>query len=168
MAVVNRGRFTAESDGEQVVFLIGMRINRLTKPWKWVPLLAAMPRMLAELGRRPDLGLLGAKLYLGGRTLMVVQYWSSFRHLERYARDPDLAHLPAWRAFNRRVRDNGDVGIFHETYLTGPATRESLYANMPPFGLARATVAVPLRRRTDTAAARLGVREGEIPPAEGY
>ena len=33
---------------------------------------------------------------------MIVQYWRSFEHLERYARDRDELHWPAWVAFNKK------------------------------------------------------------------
>jgi len=43
-----------------VVFLIGVRVNRWSANRSWRPAMRAMPRMLAELRRRPDLGLLRA------------------------------------------------------------------------------------------------------------
>ena len=42
-------RMAAEIEGDFVVFLIGMRIN---KPWmvhRWWPVFTAMPRMIREL-----------------------------------------------------------------------------------------------------------------------
>ena len=96
------GRYAGTVDGDFVVFLIGMRIN---KPWKvhrWLPVFLAMPRMIRELERDPDSGFLGATQGLLGASPTLVQYWRSFEHLERYARDPDAAHLPAWRRFNQR------------------------------------------------------------------
>jgi hypothetical protein len=51
-AIIPR-RVCAELDGEFVVFLIGMRINRPLRVWRWLPVAAAMPRMLIELGRHP-------------------------------------------------------------------------------------------------------------------
>ena len=73
--------------------------------------------MLRELQRDPDRGLLGAGVGLLHGGPAVVQYWRSFEHLERFARDPASLHLPAWRWFNRAVKASGDVGIWHETYL---------------------------------------------------
>ncbi len=117
-SVVNSRRTSDLGDREAVVvFLIGMRVNRPWEFWRWMPVLAAMPRMILELAKDPSRGLLGRpRTFISGRVVMVVQYWNSFEDLERYARDPKAQHLPAWRAFNRRVRDNGSVGIFHETY----------------------------------------------------
>ena len=90
------------ADAPFVVFLIGMRFNRLWKVHKWGPALLAMPRMIAELERRPELGFLGGEMWFG-RTVLMVQYWRSFEHLEAYAKARDNAHLPAWAAFNRAV-----------------------------------------------------------------
>lgn len=138
MASIVRERMCAEVEGEFVVFLIGMRINRPWKPWKWGPVAAAMPRMIIELYQNPELGLLHARTHFGFPDIMVVQYWRSFEHLEAYARAREHAHLPAWQAFNRAVASNGDVGIWHETYLIAPGRHESVYNNMPPFGLGAA------------------------------
>jgi hypothetical protein len=137
MSTVVKDRQTADLDDREglVVFLIGMRINRLWQFWRWLPVLGAMPRMLTELIRDPSRGLLGRpRTFVSGRVVMVVQYWRSFEDLERYARDPKAQHLPAWRAFNRRVRDNSAVGIFHETYRVAASEAESVYVNMPVFG----------------------------------
>jgi hypothetical protein len=155
MTELREGRWTAEADEGNVVFLIGMRVNRWRKPWRWVPVAAAMPRMLAELARNPDLGLLGAMTFVGGRTTLVVQYWRSFDHLASYARNPQQAHLPAWRAFNRRARGNRDVGVFHESYVMTPRGMESVYVNMPEFGVGKATRSVPVAERGQSAAHRL-------------
>ena len=144
MTELREGRWTAEADEGNVVFLIGMRVNRWRKPWRWAPVAAAMPRMLAELARNPDLGLLGARTFVGGRTTLVVQYSRSFDHLASYARNPQQAHLPAWRAFNRRARGNRDVGVFRESYVMTPGGMESVYVNLPEFGLGKATRSVPV------------------------
>ena len=137
MPDIYKGRWTARSEEPFVVFLIGMRFNKLWKVHKWAPVFMAMPRMIAELERRPELGFLGANLWFG-RTTVMVQYWRSFDELEAYAKARDKAHLPAWTAFNRTVGASGDVGIFHETYRVAPGEYESLYANMPPMGLGKA------------------------------
>jgi hypothetical protein len=145
---------TADAPPGTVVFLIGMRLNRLRRVRSWVPVATAMPRMLAELARQPELGLLGARTYVSGRTVLTVQYWRSAADLDGYARARDHEHLPAWREFNRRTRDNGDVGIFHETYVVDRS--ESVYVGMPAdFGLGGVTSLVPLARRGQRAAHRL-------------
>jgi hypothetical protein len=112
-----------------------MRVNRWWKPWKYVPVFRAMGRMLPELMRNPGIGLLHARTHFGFRNVMVVQYWRSYEALEAYAMARDRAHLPAWAAFNTAVGTNGDVGIWHETYCIAPGTYETVYGNMPAFGL---------------------------------
>jgi hypothetical protein len=162
-AVIHR-RVTAEIEGDFVVFLIGMRINRLLKPWKWLPVFVAMPRMLRELESRPEAGLLHAELYFAGpRRPTVVQYWRSFEHLENYARSHDSRHWPAWVAFNKRVGSSGDVGIWHETYMVSAGRHETVYNNMPPIGLGAAGSLAPAAGRRATAAGRAGIREEPYP-----
>ena len=157
MAKVQRGRFTAEMDGDFVVFIIGMRFNKLWKVHKWFPPFVAMPKMLRELQQHPEKGLLGARMSVGGRTITVVQYWRSFEHLERFAKNPDDPHLPAWRAFNKRVGASGDVGVYHETYRVGAGQHESIFSNMPVTGLAAAGTSVAVGKRTETARDRISV-----------
>jgi hypothetical protein len=159
MAEVRAERTTAEIDGDFVVFLIGMRINKLWKVHRWAPVAAAMPRMLAELARTPDLGLLHARTHFGLRNIMVVQYWRSFDHLHRYATGRAFAHLPAWRAFNKAIASNGDVGIWHETYLVRSGEYENVYNNMPPYGLGAAGRLMPAQGRKTTAKGRLNLPE---------
>ena len=51
---IEPGRRAGRIEGDFVVFLIGARINRFRDLQAWLPVVRAMPRMLAELGRRPD------------------------------------------------------------------------------------------------------------------
>src|ERR1700722_19957485 len=95
MAQPLKGRYTAKMEGEFIVFLIGMRINQLWAMHKWLPVAKAMPRMLRELFRKPELGMLEARTFVSGRVIMVVQYWRSFEQLHAYAHARDAAHLPA-------------------------------------------------------------------------
>lgn len=152
---ITPGRMTADIEGDFVVFLIGMRFNKPWKFWQWWAPFTAMPRMLRELHRHPDLGLLGYMQLIGSRGPLLVQYWRSAEHLQAFARNPDFAHRPAWRAFNKAVGGNGDVGIWHETYLVKAGEYETLYVNMPRFGLAKAGEHLPVARKGDTAAQRL-------------
>jgi hypothetical protein len=161
------GRHTATLDGDFVVFLIGMRLNR---PWKvrhlpWF--MGTMPKMIKELEADPSSGFLGAQQAVMFGGLAVVQYWRSFEQLERYARDPGSEHLPAWKAFNQRIRDSGDIGIWHETYRVHAGDYEAIYGNMPRVGLGRAGEHGPLGS-TSTAALRSGVRAEDAAPVPGY
>ncbi len=156
MAKIFNGRFAGQIEGDFVVFLIGMRVNRPAQVHKWLPVARAMPRMLRELAQRPELGLLHAESWMRGRTVMVLQYWRSFEQLHAYAHAKTMEHLPAWAEFNRKVGGNGSVGIFHETYAVGTGRYESVYANMPRMGLARAGEMVPASGRMKDARSRMG------------
>lgn len=152
--IINKERLTATVEGEFVVFLIGMRINN---PWlihQWLPVLLAMPRMLKELRRHPDLGLMHAEMGFS-RTIIVVQYWRSIEQLLAYAKSKDAAHLPAWRSFNQAVGTDGSVGIWHETYKVSPGLYENVYVNMPPFGLGKAGVLQAAKGGRQSASGRL-------------
>ena len=155
MQKIVTARTTAQIQDEVVVFLIGMRINRLWKVHKWLPVARAMPRMLRELSATQDSGFLGFHQWLGNPTISL-QYWRSFEDLERYAKDSARLHRPAWAAFNRAVASNGDVGIWHETYRVRPGDFECIYNNMPLFGLARATRAVSAEGQRQSARQRMG------------
>jgi hypothetical protein len=152
MSEQHKGKEMAELDGDFVVFLIGMRINKLWKVHKWLPVLQAMPRMLKELQEQSELGFLGHTMSPG----VIVQYWRSFEHLEAYARSRDYLHLPAWAAFHKRVGNaDGDVGIWHETYLVQAGAYEAIYIGMPAFGLGKAGRLVPINGSHDSARGRL-------------
>lgn len=156
---------THAHDGGLVVFHIGMTIRRPHRPDLWMPVFAAMPRMLAELSRNKeasargeaeDLGFLGAETLVGAKGPWVVQYWRSVEHLYAYAGRQDLAHVPAWRAFNTRARAHPDaVGIWHETYVVPAGGVETFYGNGARVGLAAATGALDAARRGRTARERL-------------
>jgi hypothetical protein len=152
MAQIFKQKMTAEIDGDFVVFLIGARINKPWKIHKWLPVALAMPRMLKELAAHPDSGFLGYEQSFG----IIVQYWRSFDHLERYARDRDAQHWPAWVAFNKKVGiASGDVGIWHETYRVAPGQYECIYGAMPRFGLAKAARHILVSEARDSARNRM-------------
>lgn len=152
MARVIPERMTAEIDGEFVVFLIGMRINKPWKVHKWLPVFLAMPRMLRELRAHPDSGFLGSM----SAGMTIVQYWRSFDDLERYARSRDHEHWPAWVAFNKQMAaSRGDVGIWHETYRVASGQYETVYSGMPPTGLGAVTKLAPAAGRKESARGRM-------------
>lgn len=139
-------RTTADVDGDFVVLIIGTKVHRWRDVRAWLPVFRAMPRMLRELERHPELGLLRAYpgWMFGGPCL--VQYWRSYDHLVAYARDAANEHLPAWKEFNRATRAHGEaVGIFHETYRVSAGQWEAIYGAMPDVGLAGATASKELR-----------------------
>lgn len=164
MSRVHPGRFTAPADTEVTVFLIGMRFNRLHRIDAWWPVVSAMPRMLRHLAAHPEAGMLGQHSWFG-RTTILLTYWRDPQSLQAFAADSDAPHLEPWRRFMRRVGASGTVGIWHETYVVPAGHQESLYANMPVFGLAAATRHVPVGPGSSTARQRL--RLGTATPAPG-
>ena len=164
MAALIQDRMTAQIEGDFVVFLIGMRINKIWKPWKWIPVAQAMPRMLIELAQKPELGLLHARTHFGLRNILVVQYWRSFEQLHAYAVDREAEHLPAWKRFNQAVGQSGDVGIWHETYLVPNGAYESVYSNMPAYGLWLAGELIPAKGSRQSAKGRLKQSDGADQP----
>lgn len=131
-----KDRVTAVKEEDFYLFLIGMRINKLWKFHKWVPVFFQMAKMLSELERDKSIGCLGGN-YWFGRNIICIQYWKSFEHLENFAKSRDCFHLSAWQKFLKRVGTNGDVGIWHETYQVSKGSYENIYVNMPPFLLGK-------------------------------
>ncbi len=148
-------RMTAALDGDVVVFLIGMRVNSWWRIGQWLPMARAMRRMQRELEAHPELGLLARESWFGGRIPIDVQYWRSLDHLLAYAHGASSQHLPAWRDFNRRMKTARGVGIWHETYQVAAGQHETIYRNMPRFGLGKAGELVPASGRRETARGRL-------------
>ena len=100
--MICRERVSVELEGDFVVFIIGMRINSPMKVHKWLPVAAAMPRMIVELRKKPELGFLHAEMWFS-RTIILVQYWRSMDQLLAYAKDKAAQHLPALPA-NKHCR----------------------------------------------------------------
>ena len=116
MADVRQGRWTADIEGDFVVFLIGARFSQAPLPALVADLGGSkrgMRQMLNYLVAHPEKGLLGYEF--GLKT--IVQYWRSFEELEAFAKDKDDPHLPAWRDYWKRVGKSTRTGIWHETFL---------------------------------------------------
>lgn len=160
MGAIFPGRYAAQLDGGFVVFIIGMRINKLWALHKWLPVAQSMGPMLRQLQAQRELGLLHAEPYCYWRGIALVQYWRTFEQLEKFARDPAATHLDAWKRFNRAVGADGSVGIWHETYVVQAGQYECIYGNMPRRGLASAGMHVPAVGRMESAKRRMGL-EGE-------
>ena len=160
------GRYTSAPDRSDItVFLIGMRANhwwRLGKVW-WTA--SKMPPMLWHLATHAEAGMLGVHSWFG-RTTIILSYWESPEHLQRFAADQDAPHLQPWRDFMRTLQGSGSVGIWHETYQVSVADLETVYVDMPTFGLAAATAHVPIGPGQKTARQRLG-RDGRAGAERG-
>ncbi len=158
MAKIIEDRMFATSENDFVIFMIGMRINSFRKINKWYPVIMAMPRMLRELFRNPEMGLMGAE-YWFGRTTVMVQYWKSFELLDEYAKNKNAERLPAWRGFNLKARKSAAVGIWHETYKISRGCYENIYVNMPPFGLGKAGRLETVSKKFEGAGDRMALKE---------
>ncbi|MFN8441961.1 MAG: DUF4188 domain-containing protein [Caldilineaceae bacterium] len=148
------GRYTAVTDQSFVLFLIGMRINRLWQVNQWWSVAKEMPPMMQALYQHPEKGFLGGYTALSWPTLVQVQYWRSFEALEHFARNPDDPHMAAWKRFYEKVGKSDVVGIWHETYEINPGQFECIYANMPRFGLGSVFDHQPIVGRMATARQR--------------
>lgn len=150
------GRYTTASDRESItVFVIGMRANRWWQVGKVGWTASRMAPMLRHLATHPDAGMLGAHNWFG-RTTILLSYWESPEHLQRFAADRDAPHLEPWRQFMRTLKGSGSVGVWHETYQVRMSDQESVYVDMPQFGLAKALGHVPVTAGGNTARQRLG------------
>ena len=154
MKKINKGRWTAEIEGDFVVFLIGARINSWRHPVKAIKAVGGrkgMTGLLDYLVQHPEKGLLGYET-MG---LVNVQYWRSFEQLESFARDKDDPHLELWRNYWKVVGKSSDAGVWHETFLVRAGEYEAIYGNMPVYGLGRAGRPVPL---AESSAARQRIK----------
>jgi hypothetical protein len=154
MNTVINERMTARMDKDFVIFLIGMRINKFWKIHQWLPVAMAMPKMIIELSKNKESGFLGYQQWFGKTTIMV-QYWESFEKLEAYSRNRDAQHFPAWVNFNKKIKNSGDVGIWHETYQIKAHQYENVYHNMPPFGLGKVGDLIPAKGNYHSAKDRM-------------
>ena len=156
MVSTTPGRWTHQHDGEVVVFLIGIRVNKVAKVRAWWPAMAAMVPMIKELVADPSQGLLGYTQHFNPRGATMVQYWKDLDSLIAYAQGSESAHRPAWTEFNRRARKaGGAVGIWHETLVVPAGRHESLYIDMPTQGLPAALNAVEATGRRQGARGRI-------------
>lgn len=162
MSVNFAGRYAAHTDEPFVVFLIGLNINKVWAAHQWIPIMGEMVSMVSELRAHPEKGMLSSRTFLSFPNILVVQYWRSFEQLEAFARNRDDLHIPAWKRFYQKATKSNAVGIYHETYLIEAGHYEAVYANMPRFGLAKATNHVPATGQRHTARRRLG---GQNEPA---
>lgn len=148
------GRYTVDNTEDIVVFIIGMRVNKRLAIHKWLPVFFAMPGMIKELYmNKEELGFLSMESYFGLRTTTMIQYWRSTEDLLAYAKNEK--HLTAWKNFNQKVGNNDAVGIYHETFQICKGNYESIYANMPHYGLGKALNHIPVTVERNSASKRL-------------
>ncbi|WNB91046.1 DUF4188 domain-containing protein [Bacillus sp. NEB1478] len=153
MKKIFKGRYMADTDENFVLFIIGMRVNKILSFSKWIPVFKAMGPMIRELYQNPQLGFLHTEFLFNWRGVTLIQYWRSFEQLEAYAHGK--THLKAWKDFNKKIGDDGSVGIYHESYNIVNKGAEAIYSNMPKFGLAKAYSLVPVTKNTNSARERI-------------
>jgi len=150
---IYNGRFVASTEESLVLFIIGMRINKLFSFTKWVPVFKAMGPMIKELYQNPEWGFRHTEFLFSWRGVILIQYWRSFEDLEAYAHGK--THSAAWKSFNQKIKDDGSVGIYHETYIIEKGGSEAIYNNMPKFGLSKAFSHMRVAAKTESARSRI-------------
>lgn len=168
MANIFPGRYTAHIEGDFVVFIIGMRPNKIHHVSRWLSVARSMRVMLKALSEHKEKGLLGHTLAMSRNGPVVIQYWRSFEALDRFAKSSSEPHLEPWRRYNRELLKSGDVGIWHETYKVRAGEYEAIYTNMPRTGITAAGEHVSVAKKGHSAARRIGATEtDEITVPEG-
>ncbi|MEQ2527851.1 DUF4188 domain-containing protein [Bacillaceae bacterium CLA-AA-H227] len=151
------GRYTTENTEDMIVFIIGMRFNNRLAFHKWFPVFMSMPGMIKELYTHKDeLGFLSMESYFGLRTTTMIQYWRSLEDLLTYAKNEK--HLSAWGKFNKATINNDAVGIYHETFQISKGNYESVYVNMPHYGLGKALKHIPVTPDRSSAKKRIKIQ----------
>ena len=133
MAEVRQGRWTAKIEGDFVVFIIGARFDLRNPVRSLVDLGGRMslPQMLKYLMQHPEKGLLG---YEQAGLATTIQYWRSFEHLERFAKDEDDPHLEVWRKYWKRV---GQVRAHRHLARDLPGARGGVRGDLRQHAAAR-------------------------------
>lgn len=156
MPQIHLGRHTATHDEPIVVFLIGMRLNRLWAIHKWwKPFWNTMANLRAVQERKSPKGYLSGEILIYWRGLAMIQYWDTFENLEAFSHDPENVHLSAWRHLAKQSKNDHTFGYWHETYQITPGNSECIYGNMPKFGLGKAGNHASITEKTESAGARI-------------
>lgn len=149
------GRYTAEFKDTIIVFVIGMRVNRLFALHKWLLPTFNTLRLWIHVKTNPPKGYLYGYLYLYCRGIGMMQYWHDFTALETFSHDKNQPHYKAWSQLALQTESDKTFGYWHETYEINPNRTEAIYGSMPRFGLAAASNHEQLKIREDSARSRL-------------
>lgn len=116
MGAINTERMAAETDGDFVIYVNGMRLNKLRAVHRWLIAGRKLAAMFDRLAADPDSGFLGYQpAFMGLRTGAAIQYWRSLDDLLRFAHDGADLHVPAWTWYDEAVDDGGGVGFWART-----------------------------------------------------
>lgn len=164
-ADIIRTTYTARFDGDFVVFLIGIRPNEANPFTKYTAEIGkAFQSMVDELENDETLGYSGGDNYVGVNTrkstTLMVQYWRSYEALQKWTHTRMGVHMKTVEKYMKNDPVAGRHGIWHETYKIRDGEYETVYASMPPMGLALATSAVP-EPKTNNGPGRMVRRQKE-------
>jgi hypothetical protein len=156
MSARNEARLLADMEGEFLVFVVELRIHQWWRFGKWYPTVIAMGRMLTELMKNPEFGLLHFEYWFAFRRQLFLMYWRSYEHMHDWVLNKDATHIAGWKQLNQLMKDHPNVlGFWHESYVVQPDQYEAFYRNVPTVGLGKVGKLTPLTGRATTAAARL-------------
>jgi hypothetical protein len=82
-------------------------------------------------------------------------YWASDKICHYVSREVNMDDIVQKRM---TAEVEGDVGIWHESYLLKNNNYECVYNNMPVFGLAKATNHIPVTKKNKSARDRLNAK----------
>ena len=147
-----------ESVEELCLVRVGLMVRKLRALPYAARLVRAIDRSAVEaIGS--GAGLLSSERFrFGWAHFGVIQYWSSFDALDAWSHRPP--HSDWWRDALDRMRQRGDLGVYHETFLVPKAGVESIYLNCPPVGLSSFGVKGEAVGPSTTSRDRLGRRAG--------
>lgn len=165
MGSIAGGRNVADVEGDLVIYISGMRLNRLRSFPQWIAAGRKLAEMFDRLEGDPESGFLGyLPAFVGLRTGAAIQYWRSLADLRRFAHDREDLHVPAWTWYEQEVDAAGGVGFWAELYVVEDGSYETFYRNVHPIGLGTVGGLVPAtarERRLDLS------RDGDPPERTG-
>jgi hypothetical protein len=157
-------RLAADLNDGVVVYINGMRLNRLRALPQYLAAGLKAGKMLRELEQDPESGFLGYQPALMGlRHGAAIQYWRSLEDLHRFARERDGSHVPAWQWYNQTGNAKGGVGFWSETYVVDADHVETFFRNVDGVGIGEYVDLVPASDRPR----RLGASTTGVPGGDG-
>ncbi|WP_198665704.1 monooxygenase family protein [Haloprofundus halophilus] len=146
MAEIFRERMAAEMDDGVVIYINGIRLNKLSALPHWLLANWKVARMFKELEADPKSGFLGyTPIFLGLRKGAAMQYWRSLEDLQRFATEQNGPHVSAWKWYNEKVDPDGGLGFWAELYVVDGDSFETFFRNVPPIGIGKYAKMVPMR-----------------------
>ncbi|WP_435194658.1 monooxygenase family protein [Natronomonas sp. EA1] len=133
MSSLSTGRHVADTDGDFVIYINGMRLNTLRALPRWIRASRETAKIFKRLEADPDSGFLGYHpAFMGLPKGAAIQYWRSLEDLRRFANDPGDLHVPAWLWYNET--DDGGLGFWAELYVIEAGNCETFYRSIEPTG----------------------------------